>query len=32
MDAYTKLYKTYEKYMTEADTMIREAYKAKKTP
>lgn len=32
MDAYTKLYKTYEKYMNEADKMIREAYKAKRHP
>lgn len=26
MDTYIKLYETYEKYMIEADKMIREAY------
>lgn len=32
MDTYTKLFKTYERYMNEADKMIREAYKAKRHP
>lgn len=32
MDTYTKLYETYEKYMSKADKMIREAYKAKRHP
>ena len=32
MDTYTKLYAIYEKYMAEADKMVREAYKAKRHP
>lgn len=32
MDAYKKLYETYEKYMIEADEMIRDAYKTKVKP
>lgn len=29
MSTYEKLYETYEKYMIEADEMIRDAYKTK---
>ena len=32
MSTYEKLYETYEKYMIEADEMIRAAYKTKITP
>lgn len=32
MSTYEKLYKIYEKYMAQADQMIREAYKAKRHP
>lgn len=32
MSTYEKLYKVYEKYMAEADKMVREAYEAKRHP
>lgn len=32
MSTYQKLYETYEKYMIEADKMIRDAYKTKIKP
>lgn len=32
MSTYEKLYETYEKYMIEADEMIRDAYKTKIKP
>ena len=32
MNAYEKLYETYEKYMMEADEMIRDAYETKIKP
>ena len=32
MNAYERLYKTYEKYMIEADKMIRDAYATKIKP
>ena len=32
MDTYTKLYETYEKYMIEADEMIRDAYETEIKP
>lgn len=32
MSTYEKIYETYEKYMIEADEMIRDAYKTKIKP
>ena len=32
MSTYEKLYKIYEKYMAEADKMVREAYEEKRHP